>query len=157
MVTNQVPPLEGYDVFLADAALTEAVNRFGAAWAGDELSRLGTLAGSAEAISWGVDANRYLPELRTHDRYGHRIDEVRYIPAYHELMRTAVEAGLQGAPGTTSGRARTSARAAGMIVWSQVDGGHTCPISMTYAAIPALRADETARRAMVAAPRRARL
>ncbi|MGZ6840088.1 MAG: DNA alkylation response protein, partial [Frankiaceae bacterium] len=71
-VTNQVPPLEGYDVFLADEALTEAVSRFAADWAVDELSRLGTLAGSAEAIGWGVDANRYLPELRTHDRYGHR-------------------------------------------------------------------------------------
>ncbi len=141
-VTNQVPPLEGYDVFLADEPLTEAVSRFAADWAVDELSRLGTLAGSAEAIGWGVDANRYLPELRTHDRYGHRIDEVRYIPAYHELMRTAVEAGLQGAPWQDERPGAHVRRAAGLIVWSQVDGGHTCPISMTYAAIPALRADE---------------
>jgi len=141
-VTNQVPPLEGYDVFLADEPLTEAVGRFAADWAVDELSRLGTLAGSAEAIGWGVDANRYLPELRTHDRYGHRIDEVRYIPAYHELMRTAVEAGLQGAPWQDERPGAHVRRAAGLIVWSQVDGGHTCPISMTYAAIPALRADE---------------
>ena len=141
-VTNQVPPLEGYDIFLADEPLTEAVGRFAADWAVDELSRLGTLAGSAEAIGWGVDANRYLPELRTHDRYGHRIDEVRYIPAYHELMRTAVEAGLQGAPWQDERPGAHVLRAAGLIVWSQVDGGHTCPISMTYAAIPALRADE---------------
>jgi len=141
-VTNQVPPLEGYDIFLADEPLTEAVGRFAADWAVDELSRLGTLAGSAEAIGWGVDANRYLPELRTHDRYGHRIDEVRYIPAYHELMRTAVEAGLQGAPWQDERPGAHVRRAAGLIVWSQVDGGHTCPISMTYAAIPALRADE---------------
>ena len=141
-VTNQVPPLEGYDVFLADEPLTEAVGRFAADWAVDELSRLGTLAGSAEAIGWGVDANRYLPELRTHDQYGHRIDEVRYIPAYHELMRTAVEAGLQGAPWQDERPGAHVRRAAGLIVWSQVDGGHTCPISMTYAAIPALRADE---------------
>ena len=140
-VTNQVPPLEGYDVFLADEPLTEAVGRFAADWAVDELSRLGTLAGSAEAIGWGVDANRYLPELRTHDRYGQRIDEVRYIPAYHELMRTAVEAGLQGAPWQDERPGAHVRRAAGLIVWSQVDGGHTCPISMTYAAIPALRAD----------------
>jgi len=141
-VTNQVPPLEGYDIFLADEPLTEAVGRFAADWAVDELSRLGTLAGSAEAIGWGVDANRYLPELRTHDQYGHRIDEVRYIPAYHELMRTAVEAGLQGAPWQDERPGAHVRRAAGLIVWSQVDGGHTCPISMTYAAIPALRADE---------------
>ena len=142
VVTNQVPPLEGYDVFLADEALTEAVSRFAADWAVDELSALGTLAGSAEAIGWGVDANRYLPELRTHDRYGHRIDEVSYIPAYHELMRTAVETGLQGAPWQDERPGAHVRRAAGLIVWSQVDGGHTCPISMTYAAIPALRADE---------------
>ena len=97
-VTNQPPPLEGYDVFGADAALVEAVEREGAGWAVDDLHALGRLAGSPEAIGWGFDANRHPPELRTHDRYGHRIDEVAYHPAYHELMQVAVSHGLHGAP-----------------------------------------------------------
>jgi putative acyl-CoA dehydrogenase len=97
-VTNQPPPLDGYDVFGADAALVEAVEREGAGWAADDLHALGRLAGSPEAIGWGFDANRNPPELRTHDRYGHRIDEVAYHPAYHELMRVAVSHGLHGSP-----------------------------------------------------------
>jgi putative acyl-CoA dehydrogenase len=138
-VTNQPPPLEGYDVFGTDAALVEAVEREGASWAVDDLHALGRLAGSPEAIGWGFDANRHPPELRTHDRYGHRIDEVAYHPAYHELMQVAVSDGLHGAPWAVDQAGAHVARAAGFVVWSQVDAGHGCPISMTYSIVPALR------------------
>jgi putative acyl-CoA dehydrogenase len=138
-VTNQPPPLEGYDVFGTDAALVEAVEREGAGWAVDDLHALGRLAGSPGAIGWGFDANRHPPELRTHDRYGHRIDEVAYHPAYHELMQVAVSHGLHGAPWGVDQAGAHVARAAGFLVWSQVDAGHGCPISMTYSIVPALR------------------
>jgi putative acyl-CoA dehydrogenase len=138
-VTNQPPPLDGYDVFGADAALVEAVEREGAGWAADDLHALGRLAGSPEAIGWGFDANRNPPELRTHDRYGHRIDEVAYHPAYHELMRVAVSHGLHGSPWAVDRPGTHVARAAGFVTWSQVEAGHGCPISMTYSVVPALR------------------
>ncbi len=138
-VTNQPPPLEGYDVFGADAALVDGVEREGAGWAADDLHALGRLAGSPEAISWGFEANRYPPELRTHDRFGHRVDEVHYHPAYHELMQVAVGHGLHGAPWAVDRPGAHVARAAGFVTWSQVEAGHGCPISMTYSVVPALR------------------
>ena len=138
-VTNQPPPLEGYDVFGDDAALVEGVEREGAGWATEDLHALGRLAGTPEAIAWGFDANRYPPELRTHDRYGHRIDEVAYHPAYHELVRVAVSHGLHGAPWAVDRPGAHVARAAGFLVWSQVDAGHGCPVSMTYSVVPVLR------------------
>jgi len=138
-VLNQPPPLQDYDVFGADAALVEATEREGAAWAVEDLSVLGRLAGSPEAISWGFDANRNPPELRTHDRYGNRVDEVVYHPAYHELMQVAVGHGLAGAPWAVDRPGAHVARAAGFITWQQVDPGHFCPVSMTYSVVPALR------------------
>lgn len=138
-VTNQPPPLEGYDVFEADVALAEAVEREGAGWAVDDLHALGRLAGSPQVIEWGFEANRNPPELRTHDRYGHRIDEVAYHPAYHELMQVAVGHGLHGAPWAVDQPGAHVARAAGFVTWSQVEAGHGCPISMTYSIVPALR------------------
>ena len=138
-VANQPPPLEDYDVFGTDAALVEAVEREGAGWAADDLHGLGVLAGSAEAIGWGFDANRYPPELRTHDRFGHRIDEVAYHPAYHELMRVAVGHGLHAAPWVVERPGAHVTRAAGFVVWSQVEAGHGCPVSMTYSVVPVLQ------------------
>ncbi|MGH9136147.1 MAG: acyl-CoA dehydrogenase family protein [Acidimicrobiales bacterium] len=140
-VTNQPPPLEGYDVFGCDAPLVEGVDRTGAAWAVPDLHRLGELAGSGEAIEWGFQANTNPPVLRTHDRYGHRVDEVDYHPAYHELMRVAVTHGLHASPWIDPKRGSHVARVAGFYVWSQVDTGHGCPISMTYSVVPALRAN----------------
>src|SRR5438445_333059 len=99
-VTNQPPPLVDYDVFSADRTLGEAVGRYGAGWATDELKALGTLAGGAQAQRWADEANRYPPVLRTHDRYGHRLDEVDYHPSYHQLLRTAIEHGLHATPWT---------------------------------------------------------
>jgi putative acyl-CoA dehydrogenase len=139
-VTNQVPPLQDYNAYEADAALTEAVQREGAGWAATELGELGRLAGGEEAIAWGFDANRYPPELRTHDRTGQRVDRVVYHPAYHRLMETAVAHGLHGAPWAIDQPGAHVARAAAFVVWSQVEAGHGCPISMTYSIVPALRA-----------------
>ncbi len=138
-VLNQPPPLEGYDVFAADAALVEATEREGAGWAVEDLTALGRLAGSPEAIAWGFEANRHPPELHTHDRFGNRVDEVAYHPAYHELMQVAVGHGLAGAPWGVDRPGAHVARAAGFVTWSQVDPGHFCPVSMTYSVVPALR------------------
>ncbi|WP_236245815.1 acyl-CoA dehydrogenase family protein [Streptomyces sp. CC210A] len=141
-VTNQPPPLVGYDVFTADRALAEAVERHLPPElheeARTELSTLGTSAGSVQAQSWGALANENPPKLRTHDRYGHRIDEVDFHPAWHRLLGHAVGAGLTAAWATPGGHVR---RAAGFLVWTQAEAGHGCPLSMTHAAVPALRAD----------------
>ncbi|WP_406422859.1 acyl-CoA dehydrogenase family protein [Streptomyces sp. NBC_00873] len=141
-VSNQVPPLVGYDVFAADRALTEAVERHLAPelldGARNELTELGRSAGSAQAQEWGALANEYPPKLRTHDRYGHRIDEVEFHPAYHRLLGHAVGARLTDAWGRPGGHVR---RAAGFLVWTQAEAGHGCPLSMTHAAVPALRTD----------------
>jgi putative acyl-CoA dehydrogenase len=139
-VLNQAPPLVGYDVFAADTALVELAAREGAGWAHARLTELGRRAGGEEAIEWGRLANAHPPQLRTHDRYGHRIDEVEYHPAYHELMGVAIGAGLHASPWAEPRAGAHVARAAGFFVWSQVEAGHGCPVSMTYSAVPALRA-----------------
>ena len=138
-VTNQPPPLSVYDVFGADAALVEAVEREGASWALDELHRLGRLAGSEDTQELGRQAEANRPVLRTHDRYGNRIDVVDYHPAYHQLMGTAIEHGLHAAPWSDGRPGAHVARAAKVITWYQVDGGHICPVSMTYSVVPSLR------------------
>lgn len=143
-VTNQVPPLADHDLLATDAALSEALAR----WvtpvdpdASTALHDLGVRAGGAEARAWGEQADRVPPVLRTHAPTGHRVDEVEYHPAYHRLMETAVGAGLTAEPWTRpSGSGAHARRAAGFVVWSQVEAGHTCPVSMTYAAAPALAA-----------------
>jgi len=141
-VINQAPPLVGYDVYAADAALTEGVARHTApdvlAEVQEELGELGRAAGSAQAQRWGEEANAHSPVLRTHDRYGNRIDEVDFHPAYHRLLGHAVSAGLTDAWSRPSGHLR---RAAGFVVWTQAEQGHGCPVSMTHAAVPALRTD----------------
>ncbi|MDY7104718.1 MAG: isovaleryl-CoA dehydrogenase [Actinomycetota bacterium] len=140
-VTNQPPPLVGHDVFGSDVPLTEAVERHGPRWASDELTELGRVAGSAEAQTWGRQANENPPALHTHDRYGNRLDTVEYHPAYHELMRTAISHGIHAAPWIDDRPHAHVARATKMIIWYQVDAGHTCPISMTYSVVPALAAE----------------
>ncbi|MBM9617759.1 acyl-CoA dehydrogenase family protein [Streptomyces zhihengii] len=137
-VTNQPPPLTGHDV-ADDPVLLEGVRREGAAWYLDELHLLGRRAGSEEVRRWAEEANRYEPVLRTHDRYGHRIDEVDFHPSYHALMDVAVGAGLAGAAWADERPGAHVARAAGFMVWSSAESGHGCPVSMTYAVVPALR------------------
>ncbi len=137
-VTNQPPPLQGHDV-AADAALLEGLEREGAGWHAEDLHRLGRRAGTAESQRWGVEANSQEPVLVTHDRYGHRIDEVDFHPSWHALLDVAVSEGLAGAPWADGRPGAHVARAAGFYTWSQVEGGHGCPVSMTCAVVPALR------------------
>ncbi|MDL5204491.1 acyl-CoA dehydrogenase family protein [Streptomyces sp. ALI-76-A] len=141
-VSNQPPPLTGYDVFSADRALTAAVERHVPPELLDEvrgeLAALGRAAGSAQLQEWGAQANENPPALRTHDRYGHRVDEVDFHPAWHRLLGKGVAAGLTAAWARPGGHVR---RAAAFQVWTQVDAGNLCPLSMTHAAVPALRAD----------------
>ncbi|HEX8971875.1 acyl-CoA dehydrogenase family protein [Oryzihumus sp.] len=138
-VTNQVPPLLGHNVVDSDPALTEGLSRWGVATDRAELSRLGELAGTARAQAWGDQADRVTPVLHTHSSRGERIDEVEFHPAWHELMSTAVSHGLTAEPWTRpAGTGAHVRRAAGFIAWSQVEAGHGCPVSMTYAAVPAL-------------------
>jgi putative acyl-CoA dehydrogenase len=138
-VTNQPPPLVGHNLYAGDPALAEAVIRYGGRTAEPALDALGALAGTEQAQRWGTEANAYPPVLRTHDRYGHRIDEVDFHPSWHELMRVAVGAGLHAGPWASDAPAPHVTRAAGFYLWSQVEAGHGCPISMTYSIVPALR------------------
>jgi len=139
MSFNQPPPLVDYNLYDADAPLREALEREGAAWAQDKVHDLGRLAGTQEAIDWGFQANAHPPELRTHDRFGNRIDEVEFHPAWHRLMEVAIGHGLHALPWREPRPGAHAARAAAFYIWSQVEGGHGCPVSMTYAAVPALR------------------
>jgi putative acyl-CoA dehydrogenase len=139
LVSNQPPPLEGHNLFTGDRALTEAIEREAPGAALEELAELGSLAGQPEVIALGFEANAHEPELRTHDRFGNRIDEVHFHPAWHELMRHATAHGLHAAPWLDPAPYPHVRRAAKFFVWGQVESGHGCPISMTYAAVPALR------------------
>ncbi|GAA2304173.1 DNA alkylation response protein [Streptomyces hawaiiensis] len=137
-VTNQAPPLTPYDAS-DDAALLEGLRREGAGWAEEDLRRLGRQAGSAQAQEWADLANRHEPELRTHDRYGNRVDEVEFHPSWHHLMRTAIGEGLAASPWADDRPGAHVVRTAGGLVWGHTEAGHGCPTSMTYAAVPALR------------------
>src|ERR1700687_2009787 len=137
IVTNQAPPLENYTP-ATPPVLIEALIREGGQWGLDEVTELGALSGSQQAQRWGELADRNRPILRTHDRYGHRIDEVANDPAYHELMRVAVGHGLHAAPWADDRPGSHVVRAAKTSVWTP-EPGHVCPISMTYAVVPALR------------------
>jgi putative acyl-CoA dehydrogenase len=137
VVVNQVPTLVEHNP-ASSPVLIEALIREGGQWGVDEVTELGALAGSAKAIRWGELADRNQPILHTHDRYGHRVDEVEYDPAYHELMTVAVGHGLHAAPWVDDRPGAHVVRAAKNSVWN-VEPGHICPISMTYAVVPALR------------------
>ncbi len=137
-VVNQPPPLEGYDMFSQDRALAAALDREGAGWARSQVAEVGALAGGV-ALGWGVQANASPPVLRTHDRFGNRIDEVEFHPAWHMLMEAAVTRGLHALPWRAPREGAHVARAALFFVLSQAEAGFGCPISMTYSAVPALR------------------
>ncbi len=138
-VDNQPYALEDYNLFSSDQALQEAVRREGAASSATELSAFGQLTGSAEVIKWGFQANKVKPELRTHDRYGRRVDEIEFHPAYHKLMETAIVHGIHSAPWTDNRPGCNVYRAALFYLQSQVEAGHGCPITMTFASIPTVR------------------
>jgi putative acyl-CoA dehydrogenase len=168
---NQPPPLAGYDLFAQNRPLVEALEREGAGWAAERCSAFGRELGG-EPLEWGRLANENPPRLRTHDRFGERIDEVEFHPAWHELMRLSLARGLHslswtegrgrglaagasrqgaeggpksgpGAGGLAAGASRQGAHVARAVLFflvTQVEAGHGCPVSMTHAAVPALRA-----------------
>jgi len=138
-VFNQPPPLQGYNLFEGDAALKDGVAREGAAWAVDDLRRYGEICGRPEVIELGFLANEFKPQIETHDRYGHRIDRVRYHPSYHQLMRMAFGEGLHSLPWTSRRVGAQVVRAAKYYLHAQVEAAHGCPVTMTFAAVPTLK------------------
>ncbi len=138
-VENVPPRLENYNLYRQDVALQEAVKREGGAWAEAELTEYGALVGRPDIIELGYQANENKPVLRTHDRHGHRVDQVSFHPAYHQLMTMAIENGLHSSPWTEPKAGAQVVRAAKYYLHTQVEAGHGCPITMTYACIPSIR------------------
>jgi putative acyl-CoA dehydrogenase len=137
-VLNQAPPLEGRNLFEDHAALREGLEREGGGWARDRLHAAGAFWGG-EPMRWGVEANEHPPVLHTHDRFGHRRDEVEFHPAWHALMRAGVQQELHALPWRTDQPGAHVARAATYVCSGQAEAGFGCPITMTFAAVPALR------------------
>ena len=137
-VVNQPPPLGDLNLFSVDPVLPGLVKRYGAGQHIGRLTSYGERIGSTEAYGWGHDANRFPPELHTHDAYGHRIDQVEFHPSWHHLMTLAVEHGIHSLPweGHDGGFV---ARAGLLYLSAQVEAGHGCPISMTSSSVAALR------------------
>ena len=139
-VDNQAPPLAPLDLFSTHTALVEALEREGGGWAHDRAVAAGQTWGDVPLRVWGEQANVHEPVLRTHDRYGHRIDEVEFHPAWHELMRLARAHELHALPWTSDEDSPHVARAALFMTAGQAEAGFCCPTTMTFAAVPALRA-----------------
>ncbi|HEY2631511.1 MAG TPA: acyl-CoA dehydrogenase family protein [Solirubrobacteraceae bacterium] len=138
-VANQAPPLEGVDVFASNLPLVEATQREGAGWVSPRASELGKFVGGLPQQYWGRLANENKPVLKTHDRYGNRIDEVEFHPAWHKLMKMGVEYELHALPWRSEQPAAHTARAALYMTAMQAEAGFCCPITMTFAVLPALR------------------
>ncbi len=138
-IENIVHCLENYNLYSQDHALQEAVVREGADWATGQLTEFGAASGSAERILWGTQSNINKPCLHTHDRYGNRTDEIEFHPSYHQLMSVAKASGLHSLPWTSSKPGRYVARSALYFMQGQVEAGHCCPITMTFACIPTLQ------------------
>src|SRR2546428_7537471 len=138
-VLTQPPPLQDYDPLALDQALAQALRREGAAWPTAEIGALARATAAKEMLTLGFQANETPPRLRTHDRFGNRIDEVDFHPAWHELMRFSVANGVHAGPWRDPREGAHVARAAKMLLVSQTEAGHGCPISMTYSALPPLQ------------------
>ena len=136
---NQPPPLCGYNAWSADRILVETVEREGGAWIADRAAKLGELIGSERFQTLAQQANRHVPELRTHDPAGNRIDLVEYHPAYHELMAHAFGAGLHSLAWTEKQPGAWVARAALNYLWNEGENGVACPVTMSFAAVQILR------------------
>jgi putative acyl-CoA dehydrogenase len=137
---NQPPPYEGRNLYAHDLALREAVVREGAAWAEGALTAWGERLGRPETFAWADQANRFPPELRSLDRTGERIDSVEFHPAWHELMQLATAAGEHASPWLDARQGSHVARAAMYVLHAQMENGTQCPLTMTFASVPALRA-----------------
>ena len=138
-VLNQAPPLEDYNAFDSHPALGEALERHGGSWARDRVRDFGAKVGSAEAIEHSRRALRNVPELRTHDRYGNRIDHVESDPSWHWLLRFGIEHGLHSSPWTDATPGAHVARAAEFLMLNGLDTAPCCPIGVNYAAVPMIR------------------
>jgi putative acyl-CoA dehydrogenase len=139
--SNQPPLLVGYNAWEQDAILRAAVAREGGAWIGERAHRLGELVGSERMQLLADQANRHLPQLRTHDRFGERVDAVDYHPAYHELMALAFGAGLHSLAWKARRDGAFVARAALNYLWNQAENGTSCPVTMAFAAVQVMRND----------------
>ena len=138
-VLNQPPPLQPVNYFEVDLALREALEREGGGWGADRAHEAGAAAGSVEAWEHGRRAERNEPRLKTHDRFGNRIDEVELDPSWHWLLGGAVSRAIHSLPWRDPGPGAHVVRAARFMLWSNTNAGVMCPVSMTYAAVPALR------------------
>ena len=139
---NLVPQPVDRDLFGEDTVLVEAVRRYGGEQHLGRLRDLGRQAGSPRALRWAEFVDAHPPELRTHDPFGRRVDEVEYHPAWHRLLQAGVRAGLAAGPWEAGADAAAHvARAAGVLVWSQLETGHTGALTTSYAVVPGLRAD----------------
>lgn len=136
-VENQ-PPEFSKNLYLSDTALQSAVNQFGGNWGQESLSEYGQFA-LETLMSDGVRANVNKPKLKTHDRFGNRVNMVEFDPAYHHLMTHAIEAGLPSLPWRDTRKGAHTVRAALVYLHNQGECGTTCPTTMTFAATPALR------------------
>ena len=141
-VFNQPPPLVDRNLFETDAVLREAVRREGGGWDEERIAAVGAYAGSGDAQELGRLANENPPKLKTHDRYGNRVDEVEFHPAWHELMTAAVGFELHSSPWSDPRPGAHVARGAAFLCMSQAEAGIGCPISMTYSVLPALRTQQ---------------
>ena len=138
-VLNQAPPLQPVNLFELDLALQEALEREGGGWGADRAREAGAVAGSVEALEHSRRAERNEPRLTTHDRFGNRIDAVELDPSWHWLLEGAVRRGIHSLPWREARPGAHVVRAALFMLWSNANDGVMCPVSMTYAAIPALR------------------
>ncbi|MFL6632418.1 MAG: isovaleryl-CoA dehydrogenase [Massilia sp.] len=138
-VFNQAPPFGDVNLFACDPALREGLAREGAGWAGGDLERLGGQLGAAAVLDLGRLANEFPPRLVNFDRGGNRVDEVEFHPAWHELMRLLIENGAHSLPWEAARPGAQVARAAAYLLFGQVENGSQCPVTMTYASVPALR------------------
>ena len=138
-VFNQASPLTDYNAYAGDAALRDAVVRHGGDWGVDALHSHGARTGSSEVIEWGFLANEFKPRFDSHDRQGHRVDLVQYHDAYHELMQLGLQLGLHSSPWQEPGAGAHVVRAGLYYLQAQVESGHGCPTTMTFASVPTLK------------------
>ena len=138
-VTNVPQPFAGRNLYRTDTALWDAVRLYGGDWVDGPLAALGEVVGSEEVLQWGDDANRHTPELQTFDRFGRRIDEVKFHPSYHQLMALAMEHRIHDIAWLGKGQGSHVAQAAMVALFTQTEPGIMCPVGMTYACVPALR------------------
>src|SRR5437764_10229287 len=141
-VFNQAAPFSDVNLFRCDPALREGLEREGGAWASESLDRLGARLGSAAVLDLGRLANEFPPRLVNFDRSGNRIDELEFHPAWHELMGLLIGNGAHSLPWERSLAGAQVARAAAYLLFGQVENGSQCPVTMTYASVPALRQNE---------------